>query len=159
METEQEIQKNSFLSFMLGNELFALNVKYVLEVLENQRITRVPKTPDYIRGVINFRGEILPVIHTHIKFNMKYTFDEEKAVIIVLDFQLFDRKVLLGIMADMVRDVLEIPDNQVLSVPELGSSYNTDFLTGMWKTAQGFIMILDAEKVFSIEELTIKRKI
>jgi len=59
----------------------------------------------------------------------------------------------------MVRDVLEIPDNQVLSVPELGSSYNTDFLTGMWKTAQGFIMILDAEKVFSIEELTIKRKI
>lgn len=144
-----------FLSIKLKDELFAVNVKKVLEVLQNQHITNVPNVPDFIKGVINFRGEILPVIEARQKFNMSNRGEDEKHVIIVLDLIVNDKKIMLGVMADGVKDVLEISENEILDVPEMGSNYNTEFLNGMVKLEEGFLMLLNVDKVFSAEEINI----
>lgn len=144
---------NSFLAFRLGEEIFATNVDKVLEVLEIQKITKVPQTPVYMRGVINLRGEVLPVIDTRIKFNMPQAEDTERTVIIVFDLQLKEKKIMLGAIADSVKEVLEINDKDIKPVPELGSEYNSKFIQGMYKSHEDFIMLLDIDEVFSIEEL------
>ncbi len=149
--------KRSFLSFNLGDEIFALDVSNALEVLEMQKITKVPKTPDYIKGVVNFRGEILPVMDTRLKLNMLDETPIEECVIIVLDIKLNKNDVLIGAVANSVKDVLSIADNEIEVVPEMGSKYNTEFLLGMIKSkeTEEFIMLLDIEKIFSVDELLI----
>lgn len=158
MENNKEEIKKSYLSFRLGDETFAVSVHKVLEVLEIQRITKVPKTPDYIKGVINFRGDILPVIETRVKFNMPKVEDTPKTVIIVLDLKVKDKAVVLGAIADNVKDVIEITDSQIKSVPEMGSQYNTEFIQGMIKTDKGFTMLLSIDKVFSADDITIVKE-
>jgi len=147
--------KDSYLSFKLGNEIFAVSVHKVLEVLEIQNVTKVPNTPEYVRGVINFRGDILPVIETRRKFNMPEIESDKKTVIIVLDLILNEKQVKLGAIADGVRDVLEIKQTDIKMVPHMGSRYNSNFIEGMIKTDAGFLMILDIDKVFSEEEVTL----
>ena len=150
-----ETSKESFLSFKLGDEIFAISVAKVLEVLEMQKITKIPKTPDHIRGVINFRGEILPVIEMRKKFLLPDNPDEANSVIIVLDMVMNKKNIQIGAIADGVRDVLEIRPADILEVPEMGSRYNSEFLFGMVKSTIGFIMILNVDRVFSLEELQI----
>jgi len=149
------LKKSAFLSFNLSSEIFAITVTKVLEVLEIQPVTKVPQTPEYIRGVINFRGDILPVIDTRRKFNMESVADTPKTVIIVLDLVIFNKKLIVGIIADSVKDVIEISPSDVKEVPSLGSRYNSDFLEGMIKTDSGFIMILNIEKVFTADDVSL----
>ena len=146
-------KKDTFLSFRLADEIFAVNVIKVLEVLEIQRITKVPNTPPYMKGVINFRGEILPVIDTRMKFTMPEAEQTTKTVIVVLDLTVRDKQIMIGAMADSVKDVIEINLSEIKPVPEISSNYNTEFIIGMWKSENGFIMILDFDKIFSVEEL------
>jgi len=153
--TSNQQKKTAYLSFKLGDEIFAVSVHKVLEVLEIQKITKVPRTADYIKGVINFRGEILPVIETRKKFNIPDADSTKGSVIIVLDLIPKGKAIQLGAIADGVKDVLEIADHEIKAVPELGSRYNTEFLQGMLKTEDGFIMILDMDKVFSVDEVNL----
>ncbi len=144
--------KITYLSFVLGEEIFAVNVGKVLEVLEHQKITRVPKTPSYIKGVINFRGEILPVIDTRLKLNLAEQQINDKTVIIVLDLKVKDKSVILGAMADSVKDVIEIHENEIRDVPDIGNRYNVEFLQGMVKIENIFVMLLNVDKVFLSDE-------
>ena len=148
-----EKQIESYLSFGLSDENFAVSVHKVLEVLERQKVTRVPKTPAYIEGVINFRGEILPVIKTREKFNMTPRKVDEKYVIIVLELVIKGKTVILGATADEVRDVMEINKYEIKDVPELGTDYDTSFLEGMIKVDDSFIMFLNVDKIFSEDEI------
>lgn len=145
----------SFLSFQLEDETFAVNVHKVLEVLEKQHITKVPNAPHYIKGVINFRGEVIPVIESRDKFNMSPRVNNDKIVIIVLDVKKKGNNIMVAAIADQVRDVLEIKPDQIAEVPEMGSNYNTEFITGMVKVDDGFMMILDIDKIFSEEEINL----
>lgn len=155
MANKAILNKLTFLSFTLADELFAISVKKVLEVLQEQEITEVPQTPEYITGIINFRGDILPVVDTRLKFNMTPRSEDDDRVIIILDLIVDDQKLLIGAIADGVKDVIEIPENDVKSAPEFGNNYNSEFLQGMIKIQEKFIMILDIDKVFSVEELNI----
>ncbi len=148
-------RKNTFLSFRIGKETFAVSVQKVLEVLEKQYVTEVPNVPDYVEGVINFRGKIIPVIDTRLKFNLPKRTEEQKYVIIVFDIHAEEKKMLVGAMADSVHDVLALEDGNILEVPEMGFNYNTDFLIGMLKNETSFTMILDIDKVFSKEDVNI----
>jgi purine-binding chemotaxis protein CheW len=155
MKTDSNERKSYYLSFKLDKEIFAVSVYKVLEVLQKQNVTQVPKAPEYIRGVINFRGEILPVVETRTKFNMPEREEDGKYVIIVLDLQINGHKLILGAMADGVKDVLEIKEEDIKDVPEMGSNYNTEFMEGMLKVDEGFIMVLDIDKVFSVEDVAL----
>jgi purine-binding chemotaxis protein CheW len=147
------MEKETFLTFLLGQELFAVNVKKVLEVLEKQHITKVPQTPGHILGIINFRGEILPVIDTRVKFNLESLAIEDKNFVIVYDISTANNKYIIAATADAVKDVIEISDTEIKPVPEMGINYDSKFISGAVRRDNDFILILDIEKVFSFSDI------
>jgi purine-binding chemotaxis protein CheW len=155
MERTKNKHKNVFLSFRLGKETFAVSVIKVLEVLQQQHITEVPDVPNFIKGVINFRGDILPIFDARLKFNLKVNDKEEKNVIIVLDLSFENQKMRIGAIADGVKDVIAFDDSEIKPVPDMGLKYNAEFLSGMIKSGESFIMILNVDKVFSADEVKI----
>ncbi len=146
---------DSFLSFRLGEELFAANVGKVLEILELSRITKVPKSPSYMRGVINLRGNVLPVIDARVKFGIPTTEDTIDTCIIVLDIDMEGDSVKVGILVDAVQEVLQLDERSIQPPPNIGSRYRSEFIQGMGKVDNDFVMILNIDKVFSSEEITI----
>lgn len=143
------VKREFYLVFRLDRKVFAVSVHNVLEVMEKQEITEVPNAPEMINGVINFRGEILPVINTGKKFgNANYELTQ-KFVIIVLEITTKKKQFMVGAIADYVIDVVEISDDDIKPVPEMGSSFNPSFLKGMYKAESGFMMLLDANEVFA----------
>ncbi|HEY9195646.1 MAG TPA: chemotaxis protein CheW [Mucilaginibacter sp.] len=151
MSVKPEIQ--SYLTFKLQSELFAINVGKVLEILELKPITKVPKSPAFMKGVINLRGNILPVIDTRGKFAMpaaEFTID---TCIIVLSINSGKESLLVGAIVDSVQKVIDIPDEAIQVSPGLGAIYREDFMTGIGKVEEDFVMILNIDKVFSDEDV------
>ncbi|MDJ1482554.1 chemotaxis protein CheW [Cytophagaceae bacterium YF14B1] len=145
----------SYLSFRLEEETFAVNVAKVLEILEVPYITRVPHTPDYISGIINLRGLVLPVIDTRIRFGLPPTDFTVNTCIVVLQVTIENQSIVLGALVDSVQEVLQITNEQIKTPPSLGSKYRSEFLLGLVKTEEHFVMLLDMDQVFSAEELTV----
>ncbi|MFO7844475.1 MAG: chemotaxis protein CheW [Bacteroidales bacterium] len=153
MEKEELTKINSYLSFKLGDEEFAAHVGKVLNILELTKITEVPKAPDYMKGVINLRGTVLPVVDTRIKFGMTPTEYTTNTCIVVMEVELDNDIVQVGALVDAVQAVLEIDDSQIQPPPSIGSKYKSEFIYGMVKVDEKFIMLLDMEKVFSSDEI------
>lgn len=149
----------SFLSFRIGKEIFATNVKNVLNILEMSKITQVPKSPEYMKGVINLRGIVLPVIDSRIKFGIEETEITTNTCIIVLELHNSGESVMIGAIVDAVKEVLEIDESDILPPPSIGTNFSSDYLQGMAQAEEGFIMILDAEKVFGSSEIVDMQKI
>jgi purine-binding chemotaxis protein CheW len=150
--------KNTYLSFIIGDELYAVNVSKVLEVLEKQSISRVPNAPHYIKGIVNFRGDIVPVFETRDKFNLQTRKDGDTYVIIVLDLSQNAEAFRIGALVDRVKDVLEIDDSEIKAVPTMSKEFNSKFLQGIYKLNNNFILLLDVEKVFTTEEIEVLTK-
>jgi len=148
-----ELEATQYLTFKLDEEVFALDVAKVREILEESSITKVPQTPDFMRGVINLRGSVVPVIDMRLKFGMSRTEKTVNTCIIVAEVQLEDEVIVLGALADSVQEVIEMEPSQIEAAPHIGSRLNTDFIRGMGKHDNRFIMILDIDKVFSCDEL------
>ena len=154
MSKEEKLKLSSYLSFKLGDEIFASNVSKVLNILEMMKITKVPKAPEYMIGVINLRGTVLPVIDTRVKFGMSPTVFSNNTCILVLDIDIENDSLHVGAMVDAVQEVLEIEPHQILPPPNIGSKFRSDFINGMYKLSdEQFIMLLDMDKVFSADEL------
>ncbi|MFO7829558.1 MAG: chemotaxis protein CheW [Bacteroidales bacterium] len=153
MEKETLTKINSYLSFKLGDEVFAAHVGKVLNILEMTKITEVPKAPEYMKGVINLRGTVLPVVDTRIKFGMTPTEYTSNTCIVVMEVELDNDMVQVGALVDAVQAVLEIDDTQIQPPPSIGSKYKSEFIYGMVKVDEKFIMLLDMEKVFSSDEI------
>ncbi len=139
---------NTYLIFMLRKELFAVSVSNVLEVLQKQHITKVPKTSKHVLGIINFRGDILPVINTQKKLNM----DEDnikKQIVIVFEIGENTNKKIIAATSDAVKDVIEIKDDEIKSVPELGLAYDAELIKGTVQRNDNFILMLDIKNLFS----------
>jgi purine-binding chemotaxis protein CheW len=147
-----KMENVTYLTFVLDNDLFAVDVKSVLEVLEQQHITKVPKAPEGILGIINFRGEILPVIDSRNRFNLP-TSESEKVFVIILEVELNDQRYLISATADGVRDVIEVAKDEVKPVPELGLSYDARFISGVIHLNEQFILVVKPAKLFSISDL------
>ncbi|MFW5945142.1 MAG: chemotaxis protein CheW [Bacteroidota bacterium] len=150
----KETESNSYLTFKLGEEEFGVHVSQVLNILEMTRITGVPKTPDYMKGVINLRGMVLPVIDTRIKFGLPETEYTSNTCIIVMDLDLDGDTVHIGAIVDEVLSVLEIEDHQIEPPPSLGNQYKSEFIYGMAKVDDNFVMLLDMQEVLSNEEIS-----
>lgn len=148
-------QTNSYLTFNLGNEVFASHVSKVLNILEMVRITEIPRSPDYMKGVINLRGNVLPVVDTRIKFGMEPAKITKNTCIIVLETNIDSEEIQLGIIVDSVKEVIDIIPNQIQPPPSIGTKYKSEFITGMGNINDEFIMILDIDKVFSSDELLV----
>jgi purine-binding chemotaxis protein CheW len=146
---------NSYLSFKLGEEIFGANVTKVLNILEIAKITKVPKAPLYMKGVINLRGSVLPLIDTRIKFDMGETVYTPNTCILVLDIDISGEVVHVGALVDSVHEVIEIEDTQILPPPSIGSKYKSEFIEGIAKINNDFIMLLNMDLIFSRSELSL----
>lgn len=147
-------KSNSYLSFKLGEEEFAAHVGKVLNILEMVKITEVPMAPTYMKGVINLRGAVLPVIDTRVKFGMTPTVYTPNTCIVVLDIDMDGDSVHVGALVDSVQAVLEIPSEGILPPPSIGSRYKSEFIEGVANIDDRFVMLLNMDMVFSSLELS-----
>src|SRR5688572_4801884 len=149
------LSSRSYLTFRLADELFTANVSKILEILEIPKITKVPRSPSFLRGVINLRGIVLPIIDARAKFGLPEAADTINSCIIVMDIKIEDQNITIGAVVDAVQEVMEITASDIQSAPAIGSRYRTEFIEGMVKLNEQFIMVLDLDKVFSSEETDI----
>jgi purine-binding chemotaxis protein CheW len=146
-------ETTQYLTFKLDEEIFALDVAKVREILEYTTVTKVPQTPDFMRGVINLRGSVVPVIDMRLKFGMTATEQNVNTCIIVTEVAMDGETILLGALADSVQEVDEMEPAQIEAAPHIGTKLNTDFIKGMGKQDGHFVMILDIDKVFNSDDL------
>ncbi len=147
-------ETTQYLSFNLGEEVFALDIGKVREVLEFTTVTKVPQTPDFMRGVINLRGGVVPVVDMKLKFGMGETEKTINTCVIITEVELDDGELtVLGALADSVQEVFDMHAEDVEPAPKLGTQLNTEFLKGMGKKDDEFVLLLDIDKVFSLAEL------
>ena len=149
---------HSYLSFKLGGESFATGVEKVREILQLDKITKVPHSPHYMKGVINLRGTVLPVIDTRVKFGMSPIEITDDTCIIVLHIYIGDEELLLGAMVDAVSEVFETASDKINPSPSLGNKYRSEFIKGIIKADEAFIILLDVDKVFSLDEAVMVRE-
>jgi purine-binding chemotaxis protein CheW len=150
-------ETTQYLTFKLDEEVFALDVAKVREILEYTTVTKVPRTPDFMRGVINLRGSVVPVIDLRLKFGMSVTQQTVNTCIIVTEVGAGEETILLGALADSVQEVNEMEPAQIETAPHIGTGLNTDFIRGMGKQDDNFVMILDIDRVFTLDELSTGR--
>lgn len=143
----------SYLTFKLGEEQFGIHVSQVLNILKMVKVTEVPKSPEYMKGVINLRGSVLPVIDIRIKFGMPEKEYTNNTCIIVMDLDMEGETTYLGTIVDEVLSVHEIEEKQIEPPPSIGNKYKSEFIYGMAKVEENFIMLLDMQKVLSVDEL------
>src|SRR6056297_2340911 len=154
-----EVQENlsdlagKYLTFNLGDEGYGLEILKVQEIIGMQEITKIPRTPDYVKGVINLRGKVIPVIDLRLKFGMAEQELTRKTCIIVVQVTRGDASLIMGIVVDEVSEVLEISGDQIEAAPSLGTQVDTHFITGMAKTETAVKILLDIDKVLSAEEM------
>ena len=146
-------EANQYLTFKLGDETFGLDIRKVREVLDFTNITKVPQTPAYMLGVINLRGSVVPVVDLRLKFGMTRAEKTVNSCVIIIEVEMSGEKVVMGAMADAVQEVLDLEPEQIEPPPRIGIRMNMDFIRGMGKNDDQFIIILDSDKVFSLEEL------
>ncbi len=152
MSTENN-KIQTYLSFKMSEEVFAINVSKVINILEIRHITKVPKSPSYMKGVINLRGTVLPVVDLRSKFGLPEAQNTVDTSIIVLNIEKEGEIIMLGTLVDAVREVLELKDEEIAQSPSIGTKYNSGFIQGMYRVDEHFIMILDIDKVFSIDDI------
>lgn len=144
-----------YLTFTLDHEVFALDVSKVREVLDFTPITRIPKTPEFMSGVINVRGSVVPVVDMRCKFGMPRTERTVDTCIVLVELALDGETTVVGAVADSVQEVIEQEANQIEPAPKIGTRFNTEFIDGIGKRDDKFVIILDIDKVFTADELLV----
>jgi purine-binding chemotaxis protein CheW len=158
MSIETITEMRQYLTFKLDKEVFAVDVSHVREIQEASDITKVPKTPEFMRGVINVRGSVVPVIDMRLKLGMPAAEDTIDTCIIILEIGLDDEVILIGALADSVQEVFELTPEQIEPAPKIGTLLNTKFIKGIGKHDEYFVIILDIEQILSTDEIAIVRE-
>ena len=152
METIDVEKRSSYVNFRVGKEHFAIGVKKVLEIILLEHLTHVPNTSSLIRGVLNFRGTIVPVIDMNYRFNGRQE-DNSGNMVIVVEVNNKENHALMGLLVDGVTDVMEFGYKDIRAIPDLGIKCNPEFLDGMVDNNDEFIMVLNTDKVLNLNEL------
>jgi len=142
-----------YLTFKLGEEMFALDIAKVREVLDFTTVTKVPRTPDFMRGVINLRGSVIPVVDLRIRFGMAGSKTTVNSCIIISEVTVDGDTTVLGALADSVQEVLDLERGNIAPAPRIGTKLRTDFIKGIGKQNDRFVILLDIDRVFSSDEL------
>jgi len=151
--TVRFLKGGKFLTFLMANEKYGLEILKVREIIGMMKVTSVPMTPAFVRGVINLRGKIIPVIDLRLKFGMEPKGDTERTCIILVHLTRTAQEITMGIIVDEVSDVLDINEDQIEPPPCFGPSIRTDFILGMGKIDQKVMTMLDIDRVLSEQEI------
>ncbi|MCK4509194.1 MAG: chemotaxis protein CheW [Desulfuromonadales bacterium] len=150
---ENAINSQQYVTFSLGEELFGVEVTRAREILSLTPVTKVPQTPDYLLGVINLRGQVVPVVDMRLKLGLPAGAETEDTCIIVVEVQVDGEAIIVGALADAVREVMEIRSDQIEPPPRLGTRLNTEFINGMGKVDEQFMILLNIDRIFNSDEL------
>ncbi len=142
-----------YLTFRLEEEIFALEISKVREVLDFTTVAKVPRMPEFMRGVINLRGSVVPVVDLRLKFGMEGTPKTVNTCIIITEIVMGEESSVVGALADSVQEVLDLDLSQIEPPPRIGTRLDTAFIKGMGRRDEQFIILLDIDRVFSAEEL------
>jgi purine-binding chemotaxis protein CheW len=148
LEYEEDTQKGKFLTFTLGNETYGIEIKHVTEIIGIQPITEVPELPEYIRGIINLRGKIIPVMDVRLRFRKSFREYNDRTCIVVVDI----RDVSIGLIVDSVSEVISISDSEIVPPPELGKAVSNKYIKGIGKVDSEVKLLLDCNKLLNDEE-------
>ena len=147
-------EEQQYLTFLLSGEMFAIAILNIKEIIEYGSLTEVPMMPGFIRGVINLRGSVVPVVDLSSRFGRSRTEVSRRTCIVIIEVENGDEKHDIGVMVDSVSEVLEIPRSEIEPPPAFGAKIRVDFMAGMGKVAGKFVIILNADKVLSVDELS-----
>lgn len=151
---ENNPEQEQYLTFLLNNEMYALAILNVKEILEYGALTPVPMMPEFIQGVINLRGEVVPVINLAKRFRLTAKAADKRTCVIIVEVAYNDMRQDIGVMVDSVSEVLDISKKEIRPAPGFGANIRTDFIKGMVQLSQGsFVIVLDEDRVLSIQEL------
>lgn len=144
-----------FLTFLLGDEVFAMDIRTVREIIQHGAMTRVPLMPDFVRGVINLRGAVVPVIDLHARFGRPPAAVTKKTCIVIFDAtaQTGGEHMELGLMVDAVSEVVDIGAAQIEPAPSFGSAVRREFIRGIGKVGTRFVVLLEPGRAFDVEEM------
>jgi purine-binding chemotaxis protein CheW len=151
----QAIDAHQFLTFMLSGEEFSVPIMQVKEIIEYSELTNVPMVPDFIAGAINLRGSVVPVINLAIKFGMPPAEISRRTCVVIMEVVLDGEQLIMGMLVDKVLQVIDIVDEDIDPAPTLGAQIRTDFIRGMGKLEDRFVIILAINKVLSAEEIAV----
>ena len=157
MSVSSITETSQYLTFKLEDEVFALEIGKVREVLDFTSVAKVPQTPDFMLGVINLRGTVVPVVDMRLKFAIARAEKTVNTCIIIFEIEIDGENTVLGALVDSVQEVMDLDPDQIEPAPRIGTSLNTKFIKGMGKRDNQFVIILDIDKVFSADELSMAR--
>jgi chemotaxis signal transduction protein len=150
---DEHVIIKQYLTFNVGGDDYAINVGNIREVLEFQSVSRVPRMPDYMRGIINLRGSVVPVIDLKTKFDLGQTEKSIDTSVIVTELKIGDDDVVLGLLTDAVNEVVDIDETDIEPTPNIGTTIDSSFIKGMGKKDDKFIIILNINRIFSNNEV------
>ena len=159
MEESSTVNSEQYVTFCLAEELFGVEVSRTREILSVISVTSVPQTPDYMLGVINLRGQVVPVIDMRLKLGLSAADETQDTCIIVVEVLVDGESIVVGALADAVREVLEIKSDAIEPPPRLGTRLNTEFIKGMGKIDEDFLILLDIDKIFNSDEIALVQEI
>jgi len=151
--TKEAVEQEQYLTFLLAGEEYAIGILKVKEIIEYDTVTTVPKTPRWVRGVINLRGAVVPVVDLGLKFGLEERPVTKTTCIVIVEGQLEGQSTLMGVMADAVSQVMDIAAGDVQEVPTFGTRIKVDYLQGMAQLGKKFVLLLDIDKVLSADEV------
>jgi purine-binding chemotaxis protein CheW len=152
--TDAEAQFNQYLTFVLGAETFAIGILAIKEIIEYSSLTEVPMMPPYVRGVINLRGAAVPVIDLAVRFGRATAPVTKRTCIVIIEVMVNAERQVIGIVVDAVNEVLDIPESDIEPPPAFGGGLRTDFMRGMGKVHNKFVIVLEVSRVLAFDELT-----
>jgi purine-binding chemotaxis protein CheW len=150
-----EEQARQYLTFLLGGEMFAIGILNIKEIIEYGSLTEVPMMPEFIRGVINLRGAVVPVVDLSARFGKKRTDITRRTCIVIIEVETDGEKHDVGVVVDSVSEVLEIPSGEIEPAPSFGAKIRADFIQGMGKVNGKFVIILSVNNVLSLDDLAL----
>ncbi len=148
-------EARQYLTFMLQGEMFAIGILHIKEIIEYGTLTTVPMMPPFIRGVINLRGAVVPVVDLAARFGRPASTINPRSCIVILELRVADRTRVVGVVVDAVNAVLEIGDGDIEPPPAFGTNVRTEFIQGMGKLQQGFVIVLNVDGILSVEDLSL----
>lgn len=149
IEQEEDTQQDRYLTFSLGNQIFGIEIRYVTEIIGIQPITEVPEMPDYVKGIINLRGKIIPVIDVRLKFRKEPAEYNDRTCIIVIDIH----EISIGLIVDNVAEVLTITEENIVPPPDYRTGFQNRYIKGIGKSDKEVKLLLDCDKLLKEEEL------
>jgi purine-binding chemotaxis protein CheW len=150
---KEAVEQEQYLTFLLAGEEYAIGILKVKEIIEYDTVTTVPKTPRWVRGVINLRGAVVPVVDLGLKFGLEERPVTKTTCIVIVEGQVEGQSTLMGVMADAVSQVMDIAAGDVQEVPTFGTRIKVDYLQGMAQLGKKFVLLLDIDKVLSADEV------